>query len=118
MIMWKGMGLIIFIFLGLSLYLTGLMFDETLKRGQLHYGAALLLTGFILRLMIWKKGKNDKKYLNHEDPIKRENYRKTIKSNPVADLDGSTLFFIPFVYWQYIMWSGGSMFLVSHYLIK
>ena len=116
MVIWKGMGLIIFIVLGLSIYLTGFIFDEESKSGSLHYGLALLLAGSFVRLMIWKMGKNEEKYLNHEDPIQRENYRKAVKSNPMADLENSTLFFIPFVYWQYIMWAGGLMFLASHYL--
>lgn len=115
MFVWKGMGLIIPIFIGISLYLTGLIFDEDLKSGNLHYGLALILAGSLIYLTIWKKGKNDEKYSNHEDPVQRENYRKNNMSNPMTNIEDSTLFFIPFVYWKYILWAGGAVFIVLFY---
>lgn len=116
MFVWKGMGLIIPIFLGLFVYLTGFAMGEELKSSQLHYGCACILTGFFVWLTIWKKADNDEKYLNHEDPVKQANYRKSIESNPMMDIKNSSLFFIPFAYWQYILWVGGAVLLVMFYV--
>ena len=115
MIFWKGMGLLIPLVIGLSLYLCGLPLDEELKSGSLHYGSSLILSGCLVYLIIWKKGRNDEKYLNHEDLKLRENYRKNNISNPMSDIENATLFFIPFVYWKYILWAGGAVYLVLFY---
>ena len=115
MIIWKGMGIGILLIVGLFYWLTGYIFEEAFKGSKLHVGVALIIAGGFWVLTMWRKKTGEAKILAGDDEEKIKKYKEAMGSNPMMQLENSSLFFIPVVYWQYILWAGGVTAIVFHF---
>jgi hypothetical protein len=116
MIIWKGAGLMVPVFSFISLWLTKFLFDESLKSSKLHYGVALCIAGLILLLTKKLTEMNMKKIMNSGDEEKIAKYKEAFEKNPMMDYENSSFFFIPYLYWQYILYAGGITLLILYFL--
>lgn len=114
MLIWKGPGLMIPIFTFVSLWGTKFIFDESLFGSKLHYGVAIIVAGLVLLLFKKMKERQKKKVLESGNEEKIAQYNAMFENNPMMDYDNASFFFIPFMYWQYIMFALGLSLLIAH----
>lgn len=116
MIIWKGAGLMIPVITLFFLWATKYLFDETLISSKLHYGVSFIITGLFLVLIVKKSAWNMKKILASGDEEKIAKYKEAFEKNPMMDYENSSFFFIPYMYWQYILYAGGITLLILHFI--
>ena len=115
MIIWRGSGLIVVVYLLLTVWLSGYLFNSSLAESSLRFGVALIGAGFLMLLTMRKKKRNDEKYVNSPNEEIRNKYKKNIENNSMMSMTGH-LFFIPLPYWQYVLWIGGITCIILHFL--
>lgn len=111
MIIWKGMGLAIPIIAILFHWLTSIFFDDLLKGSTLHIGVGLLCSGtfWLLTMKRREAGIAKVKASNNPELIQK---MEAHSANPTFDPSIASLFFIPLIWWHYILWAAGLAFLI------
>ena len=116
MIIWKRAGIIIPVLTFVALWSTKYLFDETLISSKLHYGIALTLSGALIFLSEKKVKWDMQRIMNSGDEEKIKKYKEAYSKNPMFDFENSSLFFIPFLFWPYILWAGGITLTIFHFV--
>lgn len=115
MIIWSGIGIIIPLLWLLFYWLTGLFFEEARQGLPLHHAIAFFAAGLFWFLTMKRKEAGEKK-------IREGTNQKLIDAlnkrdeNPMFDLQKSSLFFIPAIWWHYIFYAAGLAFLITYFI--